>query len=201
MLIPLKFRQSQFFTDFVVADAQLLNLFVCHMHLPTGFKIDTVDNTVRVDVLAVSVCADQNLAALEISGKLPCRFVCCARVDVSAFRKALHHVVEHHAAVFVVQQLRAQKLIERRFRLAADAADELLTIPEGLARLRYIPHHTFHAAACLRSFFVIHEMDDCDFAAPPSCNSRRAVLILENSCTAESRLANCTLPMFASTVS
>ncbi len=44
-------------------------------------------------------------------------------------------------------------------------------------------------------------MDDCDLAAPPSCISRRAVLILANSCIAASRLANCTLPMFANTVS
>ena len=201
MLIPLKFRQSQFFANLVIANAQLLNLLVRHMHLPTGFKIDTVDNTVRVDVLAVSVCADQNLAALEISGKLPCRFVCCARVDVCTFWKTLYHVVKHHAAVLVVQQLCTQEFVEGGFRLTADAADKLLSIPERLARLRYIPHDAFHAAARLRTLFVIHEMDDCDFVAPPSCNSRRAVLILTNSCAAVSRLANCTLPIFASTVS
>ena len=201
MLIPLKFRQSQFFANLVIANAQLLNLLIRHVYFLSRLEVHAVDDTVGVNVFTVNVGADQHLAALKISGEPARCFVRRARVDVSAFRKALHHVVEHHAAVFVVQQLRAQKLIERRFRLAADAADELLTIPEGLARLRYIPHHTFHAAACLRSFFVIHEMDDCDFAAPPSCNSRRAVLILENSCTAESRLANCTLPMFASTVS
>ena len=110
-------------------------------------------------------------------------------------------MVELDAAVFVVQQLRTQKFVERGFRVAADAADELLSIPERLARLRYIPHDAFHAAACLRTLFVVHEVDDCDFATPPSCNFRRAVLILENSCAAESKLANCTLPMFASTVS
>ena len=46
MLVSLEFRQSQFFTDLVIADAQLLNLFVCHMYFFAGFKIDTVDNTV-----------------------------------------------------------------------------------------------------------------------------------------------------------
>ena len=201
MLIPLKFRQPQFFTDLVVANAQLLNLLVRHMHLPTGFKIDTVDNTVRVDVLAVSVCADQNLAALEISGKLPCRFVCCARVDVCTFWKTLYHVVKHHAAVFMVQQLRTQEFVERRFRLAADPADELLTVPKRLAELGNVAHDTFHAAARLCALFVIHEMDDCDFPRPPSCIWRRVTLIFANSCAAVSRLANCTLPMFASTVS
>ena len=201
MLIPLKFRQPQFFTDLVVASAQLLNLLVRHVYLLTRLEVHAVDNTVRMNVFAVNVGADQHLAALEISGKLPCCFVRCARINVRTFWKALHHVIEHHAAVLVVQQLRTQKLIERGFRLAANAADELLTIPEGFARLRHISHDTFHAAACLRALFVVHEMDDCDFATPPSCIFLRAVLILENSCTAESKLANCTLPMFASTVS
>ena len=66
--------------------------------------------------------------------------------------EALHHVVEHHAAVFVVQQLRTQKFVERRFRLAADSADELLTVPKRLAELGNIAHHAFHAAACCVPF-------------------------------------------------
>ena len=201
MLIPLKFRQPQFFADLVIADAQLLNLFVCHMHLPTGFKIDTIDDTVGMNVFTVGMRTDQNLAALEISGEPACCFVRCARINVRTFREALHHVIKHHAAVFVVQQLRTQKFVERRFRLAADPADELLTVPKCLAELGNIAHDTFHAAARLRTLFIVHEMDDCDFATPPSCIFLRAVLILENSCTAESKLANCTLPMFASTVS
>ena len=147
LLIPLKFGKSQFLANLVIANAQLLNLLVRHMHLPTGFKIDAVDDAVRVDMLAVDVRADQHLAALEVSGKLPRRFMGRARVDVCTFWKTLYHVVKHHAAVLVVQQLCTQEFVERRFRLAADSTDERLTIPEGLARLRYIPHHAFHAAA------------------------------------------------------
>ena len=190
MLIPLKFRQSQFFANLVVANAQLLNLLIRHMYFFTGFKIDAVDDTVRVDVFTVGVRADQHLAALEVFCQPPCGFVRRARVNVCALREALHHVIEHHATVFVVQQLRTEEFIERGFQLAANAADELLTIPEGFARLRHISHDTLHTAARLRAFFVIHEVDDCDFATPPSCNFRRAVLILANSCTAESRFAN-----------
>ena len=201
MLIPLKFRQSQFFANLVITNAQLLNLLVCHVYLPAGFKIHAVDDAVRVDMLAVDMRTNQNLAALEISGEPACCFVRCARINVRTFREALHHVIEHHAALLVVQQLRTQKLIDRCFRLTANAADELLSIPERLAELRNIAHDTFYAAARLRPLFVIHEMDDCDLTAPPSCISRRAVLIFANSCAAESRLANCTLPMFASTVS
>ena len=130
LLIPLKFRQPQFFADLVIADAQLLNLFVCHMYFFSGFKIHAVDNTVRMNVFAVNVRADQHLAALKISRQLTSCLVCCARIDIRALREALHHVIEHHAAVLVVQQLRTQELVERRFRLTADAADELLSIPE-----------------------------------------------------------------------
>ena len=135
LLIPLKFGKSQFLANLVIANAQLLNLLVCHVHLPTGFKVHTVDDTVRMDVLSVNVCTHQNFTALEVSGKSASRLVCCARVDGSAFREALHHVVEHHAAVFVVQQFCTQELVECGFRLTADPADELLPIPERLAEL------------------------------------------------------------------
>ena len=143
-----------------------------------------------MNVFAVGMRTNQHLAALEVSSKPARRFVRCAWVDVCALREALHHVIEHHTAVLVVQQLCTQEFVERRFRLAVDPADELLSTPECFIYLRHISHDTFHAAARLRPLFVVHEMDDCDFATPPSCISRRTVLILANSCTAESRFAN-----------
>ena len=196
-----KDRKTHLQTDRIVAPHQLLQLFLRHVQLFAGFKVDGVDDAVGVDVLPVYMGADQHLAAVEVFCQPPRGFVGLPRIDSRAFWKALHHVVEHHAAVFVVQQLRTQKLVERRFWLTADAADELLSIPERLAELGNVAHDTFHTPARLCPLFVIHEMDDCDLTAPPSCISRRAVLIFANSCAAESRLANCTLPMFASTVS
>ena len=106
MLIPLKFRQSQFFANLVIANAQLLNLLIRHVYFLSRLEVHAVDDTVGVNVFTVNVGADQHLAALEISGKLPCCFVRCARINVRTFREALHHVIEHHAAVLVVQQLR-----------------------------------------------------------------------------------------------
>ena len=106
LLIPLKFGKSQFLANLVIANAQRLNLLVRYMNLFSGLEIHAVDDAVRVDVFTVGVRADQHLAALEISGKLPCCFVRCARINVRTFREALHHVIEHHAAVLVVQQLR-----------------------------------------------------------------------------------------------
>ena len=147
---------------------QRLNLRIRHMYFFTGFKIDAVDDTVGMNVFTVGMRTDQHLAALEISGKLPCCFVRRARVNVRTLRETLHHVVEHHAAVFVVQQFRTQEFVECGFRLTVNTADELLPIPERLAELGNIAHDTFHAAARLRTLFVVHEMDDCDFATPPS---------------------------------
>ena len=86
-------------------------------------------------MFAVNVRADQNLTAPEVSGKSACRFVRCARVNVRAFRETLHHVVKHHAAILAVQQLRTQEFIERGFRLTADAADKLLSIPARFPEL------------------------------------------------------------------
>ena len=190
LLIPLKFGKSQFLANLVIANAQLLNLLVRHVHFFAGFKIHTVDDTVGMNVFPIGMRTNQNLAALEISGEPACRFVCRARVNVCTFWKTLYHVVKHHAAILVVQELRTQKFVERRSRLAADAADEIQTIPERFSRLRDIPHHTFHAAARLCALFVVHEMDDCDFPRPPSCIWRRVTLIFANSCAAVSRLAN-----------
>ena len=105
LLVFLEFWQPQFLTNLVVVNTQLLNLFVCYVHFFTGFKIDAVDDTVRVNVFAVDVRADQYLTALEVFCQPPCGFVRRARVNVCALREALHHVVKHHAAILVVQQL------------------------------------------------------------------------------------------------
>ena len=100
-----------------------------------------------MNVFTVGVGADQNFTTLEVSCQLPRRLMRCARVDVCTFWKTLYHVVKHHAAVLVVQELGAEKLVERRFRLAAGSTDELLSIPERFIFLCHIPHHAFHAAA------------------------------------------------------
>ena len=55
-----------------------------------------------MNVFPVGMRTNQNLAALEVFGKPACRFVRCSQVDVRAFREALHHVVEHYAAILAV---------------------------------------------------------------------------------------------------
>ena len=100
-----KDRKTHFLTDHVVAPHQLLQLFLRHVQLFAGFKVDGVDDAVGVDVLAVYMGADQHLAAVKVFCQPPRGFVSLPGIDRRAFRKALHHVVEHHAAVLVVEQL------------------------------------------------------------------------------------------------
>lgn len=62
-----------------------------------------------MDVLPVYMGANQHLAAVEVFRQPPRGFVGLPRVNHFTFGKALHHVVEHHPAVLVVEQLRVQK--------------------------------------------------------------------------------------------
>ena len=116
LLISLEFRQPQFLANLVIANAQRLNLRIRQMYVLTGLKLEAVYNTVRVNVFAVDVRADQNFTTLEVSCQLPCCFVRRARVNVCALREALHHVVKHHATFLMVQQLRTVRQRQSRTR-------------------------------------------------------------------------------------
>ena len=156
----LEHRQSQFLTDHVIAPHQLLQLFLRHVQLFAGFKVDGVDDAVGVDVLPVYMGADQHLAAVEVFRQPPRGFVGLPWIDSRAFWKALHHVVEHHAAVLVVEQLRVQKIVVDAFGLTVDAADERRALPCGFLFLHDIEHHAAHGGAGLCALFVVHEMYD-----------------------------------------
>lgn len=142
-----KDRKTHFLTDCVVAPHQLLQLFLRHVQLFAGFKVDRVDDAVGVDVLAVYMGADQHLAAVEVFRQPPCGFVGLLGIDCRAFGKALHHVVEHHAAILVIEQLCIDEIIVDALRLAVDAADERRAIPCGFLLLHDVEHHAAHGGA------------------------------------------------------
>ena len=148
-------------------------------------------------MLSVDVGADQHLAAVEKLRQPPRGFVGLSGIDRRALRKALHHVVEHHAAVLAVEQFRVEEVIVDTLRLAVDAADELLVLPCGFLGLCDIEQDADHGRAGLRSLFVVHEMYDGDIAHRPSTAARSAALTSDNSCAALSKLTTCTLPMLA----
>ena len=70
-----KDRKTHFLTDCVVAPHQLLQLFLRHVQLFAGVKVDGVDDAVGVDVVPVYVGADQHLTAVEAFRQPPRSFV------------------------------------------------------------------------------------------------------------------------------
>lgn len=166
LLIRLEHRQTQLTAYLIVAAHQVLQLLLCHVELFACLEVDGVDDAVGVDVVTVYMGADQHLAAGEVFRQPTRGFMCLPRVDLFPSWEALHHVVEHHSAVFVVEQLRVEEVIVDALHLTVDAADELLPLPHGFLLLHDVGHDAAHAAAGLRPLFVVHEMYDSDTASP-----------------------------------
>lgn len=180
----LKDRQAHFQTDRVVAPHQLLQLFLRHVQLFAGLKVDGVDDAVGVNVLPVYMGADQHLAAVKVFCQPPRGFMSLPGIGRRALWETLHHVIEHHAAVLVVEQLRVQKIVVDALRLAVDAADERLALPCGFLFLHDIEHHAAHGGAGLCAPLVVHKMYDGDIAHRPSMTDRSAALTSDSSLAA-----------------
>lgn len=166
LLIRLEHRQPHFTAYLIVAAHQVLQLLLCHVELFAGLEVDGVDDAVGVDMVTIYMGADQHLTAREVFRQPPCGFVCLPWIDLFPSWEALYHVVEHHAAVFVVEQLRVEEVVVDTLHLTVDAADELLSLPHGFLLLHDVGHNAAHAAVGLRPLFVVHEMYDSDTASP-----------------------------------
>ena len=166
LLIRLEHRQAQLTAYLVVAAHQVLQLLLCHVQLFAGLEVDGVDDAVGVDVVTVYMGADQHLTAGEVFRQPTCGFVCLPWIDLFPSWEALHHVVEHHAAVFVVEQLRVEEVVVDTLHLTVDAADELLSLPHGFPLLHDVGHDAAHAATGLCPLFVVHEMYNSDTVSP-----------------------------------
>ena len=166
LLIRLEHRQSQLTAYLIVAAHQVLQLLLCHVELFACLEVDGVDDAVGVDVVAVYMGAYQHLAAGEVLRQPPCGVMCLPWVDLFPSWKALYHVVEHHTAVFVVEQLRVEEVVVDTLHLTVDAADELLSLPHGFPLLHDVGHDAAHAATGLCPLFVVHEMYNSDTVSP-----------------------------------
>ena len=171
-------------------------LFTLTNHYRIGFAAG-------VDVkgmLTIHMGADQHLTALKVFRQPPRGFVGLPGINRRTLRKALHHVVEHRAAVLVVEQLCIDEIIVDALGLAVDAADERRALPCGFLFLHDVEHHAAHGGAGLCAPLVVHKMYDGDTAHRPSMTDRSAALTSDSSCAAFSRPMTCTLPMLARTV-
>ena len=162
LLIRLEHRQPQLTAYLIVAAHQVLQLLLCHVELFACLEVDGVDDTVRVDMVTVYMGTNQHLAAGEVSRQPTCGFMCLPWINLFPAWEALHHVVEHHAAVFVVEQLRVEKVVVDTLRLTVNTADQLLPLPHSFLLLHNVGHNAAHAAAGLRPLLVVHEMYDSD---------------------------------------
>ena len=197
----LKHGQTKLHAHRIAVLAQICQFRLTDMQLLPILKTDAVDDEVGVDVVAVDVCADQGLASLEILRQLQRCGVGGRWVNFFTCREGLHHVVEHRAAILVVEQFGAEEIIVGTLRAAVDPADQLPIPPQRFLLPLGVFHHCTHAGAAL-PFGVVGEMNDRYFChLPRSCSSRRAALTEANSCAMPSKLAASTRPMFASTVS
>ncbi len=166
LLIRLEHRQPHLTAYLIVAAHQVLQLLLCHVELFACLEVDGVDDAVGVDVVTVYMGTDQHFASGEVFRQLKCRFMCLSWVDLFPSWEALHHVVEHHATVFVIEELCVEEIVVDALCLTVDAADELLPLPHGFLLLHDVGHDAAHAAACLRSLFVVHKMYDSDISSP-----------------------------------
>ena len=167
LLIGPEHRQPHLAAYLIIATHQVLQLILCHVELFAGLEVDGVDDAVGVNMVTIYMGADQHLTAGEVVRQPTRGFVCLPWIDQFPSWEALHHVVEHHAAVLVVEQLRVEEVVVDALHLTVDAADELLTLPHGLLLLHDVGHDAAHATVGLRPFFVVHEMYDSDIASPP----------------------------------
>ena len=159
-----------------------------------------VINSVNFDTGKKLHMAKEQLQELMRRNDMICQEMGLPGIDRRAFWKALHHVIEHHAVVLVVEQLRVQEIIVDALRLAVDAADERPALPCGFLFLHDIEHHAAHGGAGLRAPLVVHEMYDGHTAHRPSMTARNAALTSDSTCAALSRPMTCTVPMLARTV-
>ena len=166
-ILGLEHRKRKFHADLVIALPQFLELLLCDVQFLPSIEVDRVDEKVGMNVFPVCVGADQNFIAFIVLSQLQCRRMSGDRIDRFAFGKALHHVIEQHAAGFVMQPLGGHEVRVDRFRLAVDACDQLLTVTLGFLVLHGVPHHGSHASGGLSSL-VVSEADDRHFSPPLS---------------------------------
>lgn len=157
--LRLEDRETELGTDRVIALAKFGQLRFADMELPAVLQADAVDDEVGMDVFPVGVGADQDFAALEILRQLQRGGVGGGGIDRFSCRKGLDHVVEHPAAVLVVEELGSEEIIIDALRTAVDAADQLAVTPSGFLFLLDVPHGCAHAAPALTTGIVC-ETDD-----------------------------------------
>ena len=102
-----------------------------------------------MDMFDIAVGGNQNLEARELLCHVQGNGMSRLRGDLILRGEGLNHVVEHSAAVFVVELLGVQKLPAGGSGEAVDAADQRSALMHGLFHLADVLHDSIHAAGSL----------------------------------------------------
>lgn len=148
-LLRLEYGQAELLAHLIIALTQLRQLQLTDMQLLPVLEADAVDKKMGMDMVAVGVCADQDLASLEILRQLQRGGVGGRWINFLTCREGLHHVVEHRAAILVVEQFGTEKIIVGALRAAVDPADQL-PVPHSVfsSRLVYFITAPMQARLC-----------------------------------------------------
>ena len=177
LLLRLEDGEGELRAQPVIELPQLLQLGSADVQLPAVIQTDAVDDQVGVYVIPVGVGADQNLTASKVICQLHGGGMGSDGIYRRPLREAVHQVVEHGAALFVVQQLGVEEVGVGALRPAIDAGDQLLSLPLGFLILHGVLHDGGHAGPAL-PLGVVSEMDDAYFFHLPRSAISCSVLLM-----------------------
>ena len=98
-----------------------------------------------MNMVTVSVSADQNLVAGVVLSQLESSGVSSQRIYILTFRETLDHVIEQNAIGLVVEILRCNEITVDSLGSTVDPRDEPLIVEHSLFILHDVVHHRAHA--------------------------------------------------------
>lgn len=135
--------------------------------LPPGFKVDGVDDEMRMDVVSIAVGGDQNFrTGPGTDCKFFCHFMRLPGRDVLRGFEGLDILVEVDAVRFAVGCLGRFELQNGIHPIAVDTADKPLagTLVPSLVLSHAVPHDTSHRTKVL---LVLRDKSYGSYAASP----------------------------------
>ena len=144
--------------DVITDQPQILQRIGILPELPSGFKVDGVDDEMGMDMVSIAVGGDENLRTRPgTDGKLLRNLMCLPGGNVLRGFEGLDILVEVDAVRFAVGCLGRFKLQNGIHPIAVDAADESLPgllIP-GFIFSHAVSHHCPHGTEVLPGFLDV----------------------------------------------
>ena len=144
--------------DVITDQPQILQRVGILPKLPSGFKVDGVDDEMGMDMVSVAVGGDEDFRTGPGTGcKFFCHFMCLLRSNVLRGFEGLDILVEVDAVHLAMGCLGGFELQNGIHSVAVDTADEPLPgllIP-GLVLSHAVSHHCTHGTEVLLGFLDV----------------------------------------------